>query len=142
MRAIQSCCLLVLTTLILTACAGTPAFVRLADTDWQLVQVEGQAVDRDAAVRTPYLLMHGDTQRLEGHTGCNRINGAYSGGGQTLRFDSVASTRRYCANAMDQESAFMDALERTATARVDDNTLALLDRNGNELARFRAQVER
>jgi heat shock protein HslJ len=142
MHLFRAFCLLALTTLVLGGCAGTPAFVRLADTQWQLTQLDGQAVDLEAARRDPYLLMHGDSQRLEGFGGCNRLNGSYSGGGQNLRFDSLASTRRYCANAMAQEEAFMHALERTSAARVDDGTLTLLDNSGHALAQFAAQPGR
>jgi len=138
MRAIQSCCLLVLITLILAACAGTPAFTQLADTRWQLVEIGDPAIDLNTTGRRPYLRMHGADQRVEGHTGCNRINGSYSGGGKNLRFDSLASTRRYCADLMRQESAFMHALERTAAARVDDATLTLLDGQGDKLARLKS----
>lgn len=139
MRALQFYCLLVLTAVILGGCAGTPAFTRLADSRWQLVDLGGPTVDLDATGRRPYLLMHSAGHRVEGHTGCNRINGTYSGGGQQLRFDSLASTRRYCADLMAQESAFMRALERTAAARVDDETLTLLDRQGNELAQLKSR---
>ena len=138
MHAIRTFCLLVLTTLVLAACAGTPDFIRLADTEWQLAQLDDRPVDREATRRDPYLLMHGDTQRVEGFAGCNRLNGVYSGGGQNLRFDSLASTRRFCANAMEQEEAFMHALERTSEARVDGDTLTLLDNRGRDLARFEA----
>jgi len=142
MHAIRLFCSAVFVTLVLGACAGTPDFVRLADTEWQLVEVGQQAVDRDAMRRDPYLLMHGDSQRVEGFAGCNRLNGAYSGGGENLRFDSLASTRRYCANAMEQEEALMHALERTTTARVDDDMLTLFDRQGDPLARFEARPQR
>ena len=138
MHAIRTFCLLVLTTLVLAACAGTPDFIRLADTEWQLAQLNDRPVDLDATRRDPYLLMHGDSQRVEGFAGCNRLNGAYSGGGQNLRFDSLASTRRFCANVMEQEETFMHALERTSEARVDGDTLTLLDNRGRALARFEA----
>lgn len=139
MRAFPLFGLLVLTAVILAGCAGTPAFTRLADTRWQLADLGNSTLDTDTTGRRPYLLMHSANHRVEGHTGCNRINGTYSGGGERLRFDSLASTRRYCADLMDRESALMHALERTASARVDDATLTLLDGQDNELARFTRQ---
>ena len=105
MRAIRFSFPALLIVVALVGCAGTPTFMQLADTKWQLTQLDGQPVDTESMRRTPYLLLHAD-QRLEGFTGCNRVNGRYSGSDDSLRFDSLASTRRYCNQGMDIEEAF------------------------------------
>ncbi|MES1941485.1 hypothetical protein T5B8_14665 [Salinisphaera sp. T5B8] len=133
MRAIRFHVLGLLIVAVLTGCAGTPTFVQLADTKWQLAQLDGQPVDTQDMARTPYLLMHAN-QRLEGFTGCNRVNGRYSGSDDTLRFDSLASTRRYCDQRMDMENAFTHALERTQHAEIHGDTLVLIDAQGHILA--------
>jgi len=135
MHAIRFHVLGLLMVAALSGCAGTPTFVQLADTQWQLQQLDDQAIDADSMQRMPYLLLHAD-QRLEGFTGCNRVNGRYSGDDDTLRFDSLASTRRYCAEGMDMEQAFTHALERTQHAEIDGDTLSLLDSQGHTLAQL------
>ncbi|MES1947676.1 hypothetical protein C84B14_10017 [Salinisphaera sp. C84B14] len=135
MRAIRFSVLALLIVVALVGCAGTPTFMQLADTKWQLTQLDGQPVDTESMRRTPYLLLHAD-QRLEGFTGCNRVNGRYSGSDDSLRFDSLASTRRYCNQGMDIEEAFTHALERTQHAEIDGDSLALIDAQGHIVARL------
>jgi heat shock protein HslJ len=72
-----------------------------------------------------------------GGGGCNRWSADYQIDGGALAFGPVLSTRMACPDpAMEIEHAFFERLG-SATAWVSDGaSLALLDGDGSELARF------
>ena len=65
--------------------------------------------------------------RVTGSAGCNRLTGAWtSGGGEALSIGPLATTRRACPGppgVMDQETAFLAALARVTTYRLDGDRL-------------------
>lgn len=77
---------------------------------------------------------------VNGNGGCNGFGGTATIDGDKVTFGPLAGTLMACAEAvMDQERRFYDALERSASFRVDEaGKLILLDAGGSELARFSA----
>ena len=64
--------------------------------------------------------------RLGGSAGCNRFNASYMATGPNLRITSPATTRKMCeASLMEQERAFLNALESVATMRFEADRLEL-----------------
>lgn len=78
--------------------------------------------------------------RANGSTGCNNWFGQVSHAPPSvLTFSAIGTTRRACEPAIMQiESAFVQALRATQSARVVDGVLVLYDATGDELARFNA----
>ena len=69
----------------------------------------------------------------------NSFGGGYELSGEALAFGPMMSTRRAGApELMQQETAFLDALHRTARARAEGQKLRLYDASNVELARFEA----
>jgi heat shock protein HslJ len=70
--------------------------------------------------------------RATGSAGCNTFNAPFESDGAGLRFGKVATTRRMCAGkgTMDQELAFIRALQTVASARIDGNRLELRGADG------------
>jgi len=64
--------------------------------------------------------------------------GSYALEGQTLRFSQMATTKMACPEGMQQEQAFLDALQNAKTWKVTGEHLELYDNRGTALARFEA----
>jgi heat shock protein HslJ len=62
---------------------------------------------------------------VAGSAGCNGFNAAYEGEGAAFRFGPSATTRRFCPDegAMEQEQAFLGALQTVATVRIEGDRL-------------------
>ena len=67
-----------------------------------------------------------------GEAGCNSYTGTYGTNGSFLRVGPLATTRKACEQPiMDQETAFLAALQGVAKIEQRADTLLLTDRNGN-----------
>jgi heat shock protein HslJ len=67
---------------------------------------------------------------VSGFSGCNSFSGTYSTNGNVVRIGGLASTRIACPqDVMDQESAFLAALQGVAFIDYQGSTVLLEDRN-------------
>ena len=111
---------------ILSAGAGAAmaAMAAIAGATWQS---EGAAT----------LKVEADGQ-VSGSTGCNRYSGsAELGNGMTIRFGPLATTRMACKGPrMEEEQAFIAALENARSYRFEAGNLVLLDGSGAVVATF------
>src|SRR5690606_5307243 len=74
--------------------------------------------------------------KASGFAGCNRFSGTFESQGTSLSFGPVATTRMACASPdgiMEQEQAFLKALETVSIVRFEGDRLELRTRDG-ELA--------
>lgn len=62
---------------------------------------------------------------VAGSAGCNRFNATFEGEGGAFRFGPTATTRRFCPDegVMEQEQAFLNALAKVATMRMEGDGL-------------------
>ncbi|MCB2407787.1 META domain-containing protein [Hymenobacter lucidus] len=107
--------------------AITTPLAELRNTRWVLRQLNGQPVATPANGEV-YVLLRGNEQQAEGHSGCNRFLGKFDlpAAGQ-LRFGPLASTRMACldAAANTTETGFLAALANTRTYQISGDTLRL-----------------
>ena len=69
-----------------------------------------------------------------GFAGCNSYSGTYGTNGTVVRVSRLATTRLACDDAvMEQETAFLEALQGAALVEPRGSTLNLTDRNGGIL---------
>jgi len=105
----------------------------LAGTSWRVTGINNgkQAVVSVLSGTTLTLAFAGDG-RATGSAGCNTFNAPFESDGAGLRFGKAATTRRMCAGkgTMDQELAFIRALQTVASARIDGNRLELRGADG------------
>lgn len=87
--------------------------------------------------RVPHLVFAGE--RAAGSDGCNRISGGYTVDGQGIRFGAMVGTQMACPGTGEVERAFGAALRAARRWRITDQTLELLDADGEVAARFEAQ---
>lgn len=75
--------------------------------------------------------------RVVGNAGCNSFQGTYHLDESSIAFGPLATTRMMCPPAvMDQEAAFLQALERVRGIAWDDDGALLLRPDGGEPSRF------
>jgi heat shock protein HslJ len=108
----------------------------LEDVNWVALEVMGKAVTKNAG-RPVYIQLHSLDKKLTGFSGCNNVFGAYEFSHESLKFDPVAATRMACLDA-NVEPQFLEALAGTATFRIADDKLQLMNKNGEVIGRFRA----
>lgn len=71
---------------------------------------------------------------VQGESGCNSFSGGYELSGDSLTFGPLASTMMACEQPQsDVEAAVLAGLEATATFRVEEGRLVLLDEAGSQL---------
>ncbi len=73
---------------------------------------------------------------MEGFGGCNRLRGHYEADGSGIRFSRLTATRKVCPEKMEQERAFLKALEEAAKWMVEGESLEVTSGSGELLARF------
>jgi heat shock protein HslJ len=74
----------------------------------------------------------GEDGRVSGRAGCNRYHGPFRVDGPRLGIGPLASTRMACPDeaVMEQEAAFLAAMGRATTFRIDGDRLELRDDDG------------
>ncbi len=104
-------------------------------TRWQLIEAAGVAVSSLEGRESPYLEFDRTEHRASGHAGCNRFFAGYTITADRLAFDTIGATKMFCADGMEIETAFLNALARTTRFAVTGDTLTLSDDNA-PVARF------
>jgi heat shock protein HslJ len=72
-----------------------------------------------------------------GSGGCNQFFGQYTQDGETLTIGALASTKKFCVDIMDAETAFLKNLQDTRRAEATHLQLKLYDADGTEILQLR-----
>jgi heat shock protein HslJ len=101
----------------------------LAGSDWNVTMYNN---GREAVVGviegTELTVLFGDNGELSGSAGCNQFVGGYTVDGNTIEIGQLGSTMRFCAEPegiMEQEQAFLAALQSAATFRIEADQLEM-----------------
>lgn len=131
--------LLASTAVMGMACSQQPVQTPgLADTEWQLVEIEGKA-PAVADDRRPTLMLLAIEDRAHGSGGCNRYSGSYTRSEDGLKFGPMMQTKIGCEAAINHsEQQFHAALARVARLRQSADQLELLGDDDAVLLRLRA----
>jgi len=106
---------------------------RLLGTSWRLEDLGGAGVlDRvEATLEFP------DTGKVAGSGSCNRFFGSVDISGESIKFGSLGSTRKACAEAvMNQEGKYFKALQDAERFRLDGSMLLIYIRGMAKPLRF------
>lgn len=129
------------TAALLCACASGGASLLsapLEKTRWALVSLGPDAVTIAKTQSEPFLIFGTEPGRVAGSSGCNRLAGGYEQTGEKLAFTPLAGTRMACADGMEVESAFHQALAKVASFAIRGDALELRDAQGALLATLEA----
>lgn len=128
--------------LILSACSGAEA--SLDGSSWALRSYrddQGEMVDVLPRSTTTALFQ---ADVVTGIAGCNNYNASYQTDRNKLSFGPAAITRKMCSTPpgiMQQENAFLAALNSTASYKLSGNSLEMMDSRGNTLLIFRKATD-
>jgi putative lipoprotein len=113
--------------------------VEMEGTHWRLESLGGQAVTQpEDSQREAFLMLDADRQMAGGFGSCNGFRGSYRLNGNEISLGPLAGTLKMCADFMELERGFMDALAATAWYSIQESRLVLLDGEKNPLATFTA----
>jgi heat shock protein HslJ len=116
---------------------GTMQKANLTDTEWRLTKIVDRPVQAVSGSKA-YLRLLSNSQKVEGFTGCNGLQGRYEFGDQDVRFVGLATTRKLCAEIMEQERAFLNGLEKTRHWKVEGEHLVLMGGDHEAILLFEA----
>ena len=116
------------------AAARTKPDVPLINTYWKLVELNGAAVQAGEG-KELHMVLKGQNQ-LSGYAGCNQFMGSFTTSGNAVSVGPVAATRRMCEGVMDQENAFLLALENASRYRISGDHMSVTDAQGAVTMRF------
>jgi len=74
---------------------------------------------------------------IVGNGGCNQFFGQYTQEGQTLTIGALASTKKFCVDVMQDETAFLQKLQDTRKIEATHIALRLYDAQGEQLMQLR-----
>lgn len=106
--------------------------------EWNLVELEGQAVDAATTAHVPTIMFTQDGHRVSGHAGCNRMMGSFTFSGlNEIKLGPMASTKMACAD-MKMEDAYLKALDKVTHYSFENGNL-LLNADKTLIAKFVAK---
>jgi heat shock protein HslJ len=124
--------------IVVVGCTGSDTSGgELAGVTWTVTSLPGNTIP--AGLRIDATFRDGT---IEGSDGCNVYDGPYSlTGDGGIDFRGLGGTDIGCAPVVaDAGAAYASALDRAASYEVDDETLTLLDEDGAEVVRFKANA--
>ena len=113
--------------------AANPAL--LSGTRWMM------AIPKESDCEVPPEVAFKKNGAIEGNAGCNDFKGSWKAEGKTLRIERQNTSSRSCGpKFLALEKAFGGALDKTVALRAEGNLIALLDAEGEVLARITPAV--
>jgi heat shock protein HslJ len=116
----------------------------LQDTNWNLVAYNnGNQAVVTVLDGTSIDALFSSDGTLSGSSGCNTYSANFTVDGANLQIGPAASTRMFCsdpAGVMDQEQAYLAALENAATFKITGDKLEIRDADGALLAQYQASA--
>ena len=110
---------------------------------WHVVDLDGHPLPRLPHGRVPAVRLDGESVRLSGFTGCNRLGGTYLLAGDSLEFLGMTTTRMACSQpGASVEMVFMQNLESVSRWHRRGKNLELLNAKGQVLVRLEPAEEK
>jgi heat shock protein HslJ len=121
-------------TLSLAACGIFERDTDLKGKAWSLVEIKGQPI-----LPGSYPTLVFDADGVGGNGSCNTFGGDFQVSNGKLTISQVFSTMMYCENVMDQEAAYLSALQEAAEFRIQGGNLQILNADGQVTLIFTPQ---
>lgn len=95
---------------------------KLSNTKWTLHSIKERVVNLGDKA---YLNFDEKNNRISGKAACNSFSGEYAIVKQTIKFESIGSTKMYCEGLMDKENEIITALNDARRYEIKANMLYL-----------------
>jgi len=128
---------LLLGSLLLIACGGSNT--SLDGTSWQLDRYQDENGEMVSVKTDTLITAQFQADKVSGIAGCNNYNSSYQVDRSQLTFSAAVATRKLCADPsgiMEQEGAYLAALEQVQTFKQRVGTLEMMDSDGETLLEF------
>src|SRR5512138_1829837 len=128
--------ILILVLVIILAAGCTPAPetpAGLTGVEWKLAELNGKA-----PLSGSHVTLKLENGKAGGSAGCNTYGGSYTMRGAAIAFKEVFSTMMACADSamMDQETAYLQALNQAASVQVSGGRLEIKNQAGETVLAF------
>jgi len=123
----------VLCILVLSSCAtkkdvGNGSIDNLLDNKWQVVELSGETIKNEVNGRVPFLYFDKSINHYSVITGCNTLNGEYSGlKKDKIKFGLGMSTMMFCDD-MSVENGFKSILSKITSYKIEGTDLFLMNK--------------
>ncbi len=110
----------------------------LTGISWRPITLGNKAIPEDSGIFVSFAVDGG----IKGRGGCNNFFGSLEQTESGIEIGPLGVTRMACPPPiMNRESAFLEALQKTRDFQANDESMRLLDDEGNVLAEFVAGTE-
>ena len=112
--------------------------LKLKDALWGLASYSGGVVLEDSFITAEF-----DSGEVAGSAGCNNYFGPYETSGSEITIGALGSTRKACQDpqgVMEQETAYLNALQGSSTYSIGESGLQMFDSSGAEILQYLAYV--
>ena len=126
----------VLLAMLLAACSAAGG---LDATSWELESYLSSEGDMMRVLPKSVVTLNFQADQVSGMAGCNNYSGSYQTTGSKIEFGPMAATLKMCAQPlgiMEQETAYLGALEAAAEYDLKGNTLEIKDEQGDVILVF------
>jgi heat shock protein HslJ len=116
-----------------------PASNELAGSSWDVISYNnGKEAVVTVKIGTSITAVFDEDGQVSGSAGCNNYFGSYTTDGNAIKIGPLASTRKMCADpeVMDQEAAYLTALETAATFKITGNRMEMRTEDGALVGTF------
>lgn len=138
MKTMRMLVLAFLASAVLAACGASDGSEEvLVGVIWDLSELNGERLVPTTSISAEF----NEDGQVSGSSGCNSYSAQYEVDGDEIEFNMelTAMTMMACPEPiMNQEAAYLVALEKAATFEVNDEELVLFDASGEPIAVFEA----
>ena len=122
--------LLLISTILFSACAAEPEPIVLAGSSWQVIELNGAPL-----VPNSYITMDFSESLVSGNASCNSYSGIFAQDGASISITDVLATAMACVDQapMTQEQKVTAALEKVESFAVVEEELILQLNDGSSI---------
>ncbi|MDG5500189.1 YbaY family lipoprotein [Marinobacter sp. BGYM27] len=123
-----------------SAAAAAPGQVKMTETFWKLVELNGNAIKNDVGVRAKEIniVLHEEGTRAVGFAGCNNFSGSYTLSGNDISFGALISTQMACLAGMDVEDSYLKMLQETTHFKQERGVLTFFNDSDEAVLKYNA----
>ncbi|HHE31666.1 MAG TPA: META domain-containing protein [Chlorobaculum parvum] len=104
---------------------------------WRVERIDGQKAEFLRGQRRDMHIILYSSKTMVGSGGCNRINGSFRQSPGIIRFERISTTKMMCKpEVMARDRAFVTAIGKSRTYRIEGRHLKLFNQRGHEVLRF------
>lgn len=112
----------------------------LEGTNWLLIELNGKEISTVEYNKPISVFYQKEGSKVNGFAGCNSFTGSYKLEGSKIVCTPLASTKMFCQETMDIETAFLKILQTEHTFKMEGAHMIFKEKSG-VVARFIPEVK-